>query len=94
MTVWRSGDRLYGKAPTALHGLMEVRSVGVIAAPTSLRISPIAMVVDLAAAPERLPDPATVAILGMDIPRLTLPLDDPHAPLRLRAALAAVRHGL
>lgn len=89
--VWRSGDTAYGKAPAPLAGLIEVRAVGVVPAVRTLALAPIALVVDLKPIAERFPDPATVTIADVEIPHLILPLADANAPLRLRAALAALR---
>ncbi len=92
--VWRSGDTVYGKAPAPLAGLIEVRAVGVIPVQAPLPMAAIDLVVDLAPTAERLPDPTSIAIAGMQRPHLILLADDPHTPLRLAAALAATQHRL
>ncbi len=94
VVVWRSAGALYGKAPAPLAGLIEVRGVGVLPAPPALTLCRIALVIDLGSAGERLPEPATRTVAEVAIAGLDLLADDPHAALRLRAALAAPRHGL
>lgn len=91
--VWRSGGRLFGKAPSVLSGLMEVRGAGVLAA-AALPMAEIVLVADLSARPERMPEPPTDTLLDLVLPRIALDPDDASAPLRLRAALAASQHGL
>lgn len=68
--VWRSGDRLWGRAPQVLKGLLELRGIGVMPFP-ALDFAEIALVVDCVSAAEsleRVPDPATVEIEGVDVP--------------------------
>ena len=67
------GSVLIARPAPALAGRIEVRGVGIRAVPflPAVRIS---LVVDLVAAPERLPDPAdaTVTVAGIALPRLFL----------------------
>ena len=85
--VWTADGRLYGRAPDALHGLIEIRGNGV-APVDALPFSAIALVVRLDA-PERLPDPATVAILGVTVPLLVVAAFEASAPAKLSHALTA-----
>jgi serine kinase of HPr protein (carbohydrate metabolism regulator) len=85
--VWRSDGRLYGRSPKAIHGLIEVRGVGVLQI-TPLAYSEIVLAVRLGA-PERLPEPATKAILDVSLPCLTVPPFEESAPAKLGRALAA-----
>ncbi len=94
VVIWVSGGALYGKAPAPLAGLIEVRGVGIVAAPSAERLSRVDLVVDLPPSAERLPDPMTVEIAGVVLPYLSLPLADADLPLRLAAALAASQRGL
>jgi serine kinase of HPr protein (carbohydrate metabolism regulator) len=90
--VWSSGGAVFGKAPAPLAGLIEVRGVGIVDAAQVLPMAPVALLVDLIA--ERMPEPETVILCGVALPRLRLAVDDPHAILRLSAALAASQHRL
>ncbi len=97
--VWSSGGAVFGKAPAPLAGLIEVRGVGIVDAAQVLPMAPVALLVDLIAGPamaavERMPEPETVILCGVALPRLRLAVDDPHAILRLSAALAASQHRL
>lgn len=87
--IERQRTALVARAPTALHGLIEVRGIGI------LRLeaveSELALVVDLAAAAERLPAPVTCRLL--DVPLRALRLDPrvPSAAAAVRVALDAER---
>jgi serine kinase of HPr protein (carbohydrate metabolism regulator) len=94
VVAFASGGRLFGKPPTALAGLIEVRGVGVVAAEPTLPLCEIALVVDLERAVERFPEPAELELEHVRLPRLALPFADVDLPLRLAAALAALQRGL
>jgi serine kinase of HPr protein (carbohydrate metabolism regulator) len=94
VVVFASGGRVFGKPPKPLEGLIEVRSLGVIAAPAILRLSEIDLVVDLVPQTDRTPDPDWAEIAGVSLPRLRLPLADADLPRRLTVALAALQRGL
>ena len=86
VVLWISGGRLFGRAPDALAGLIEVRGLDVV------RVSPvplceIALAVG-AGAPDRLPEPAFADILGLRVPRLVLALEEASAPAKLSRALS------
>ena len=85
--VWRSGGRTFGKAAPPLHGLMEVRSVGVVSRIAPLVLCEVVMVVDLVPDPERLPDAMTAGVADIALPLLQLAICDPDLPLKLRVAL-------
>ncbi|RZJ84007.1 MAG: serine kinase [Brevundimonas sp.] len=88
--VWGSGGRLFGAAPQRLHGLIEARGVGLIAAP-ALALSPLSLAVHLqAAAPERLPEPETWAHQGLALPLIRLDAAHASAVDKIAAALAAI----
>ncbi len=84
----RTGDRLLASAPPSIAGLIEVRGVGLVAAPPVAHI-PVALVVDLDTPPVRLPDPATRAVAGVAIPCIALAAFEASAPLKVERALAA-----
>ncbi len=94
VVVFASGGRLFGTAPRPLRGLIEVRSVGVVACDAALSLSEIALVVDLVAETERTPEPAFCLLAGLSLPRLLLPIADADLPRRMAVALAALQRGL
>lgn len=86
--IWRSGGRLFGRAPESLAGLMEVRNLGVLSTP-ALAFAPIALVVRLGQG-ERLPDRETVRHLEVELPVATLAGLENSAPAKLVRALDAL----
>ena len=86
--VIRDQDRLMASAPAALRGKLEIRGLGIVTLATPPSV-PLALVVKLQdrSAIERLPDPATFAILGVALPLVEIDAIQPSAPARLRAAL-------
>lgn len=82
---------LVAAAPAALAGLLEVRGVGIV--PLSfLPRCPLGLVVDLLPTPAavpRLPEPATVTLAGVALPRIHLWSFAASAPMAVRLALAA-----
>ena len=89
--LWTSGGRLFGRAPDALHGLIEVRGLDVIRAP-ALSYGEIALVAACGEA-ERLPDPEVVDRLGMHLPRIMIQPLEASAPAKMRRALEWVGQG-
>ena len=83
--VWVDAGRLYGRAPDLLHGLIEVRGVGVTSV-AALPFCEIMMLVRLGA-PDRMPDPATEAILGLKVPLLSVDPFETSAPAKLSRAM-------
>ena len=83
--LWISGGRLFGRAPETLHGLLEVRGHE-MARVTALPLAEVVLAVRCGT-PERLPDPAKTAILGVDLPLLALDPVQASAPAKLRRAL-------
>jgi RNase adaptor protein for sRNA GlmZ degradation len=81
---------LHADAPAPLEGQIEVRGVGIVAEPTAPAV--VALAIDLALPPERLPDVTTRAYAGVAIPVLGLDAADRSAPLKVERALRA--HGL
>ena len=70
--VFASGDHLYGTAPTAIGGRIEVRGVGIMGQPT-LAMARLGLVVSLTPGPiERLPEPSFETHHAVDLPRVTL----------------------
>ncbi len=90
-----AGGRLMASAPPAIAGLIEVRGVGIRPQTTHPGPVAVALVLDLAKAPARLPDPQPWQAPGhahAPIPRLGFDAAPASAPLRLEHALQA--HGL
>ncbi len=91
VSLWISGGRLYGRAPDALRGLIEVRGVDIV------RVEPLpfAEVVLIArvATPERLPEPASEELLGVTTPRLDVAPFEATAPAKLSRAMEAFDAG-
>jgi serine kinase of HPr protein (carbohydrate metabolism regulator) len=85
--VWAAAGRLYGRAPEALAGLIEVRGLDVV------RVAPVAFceiaLVARLGTPERLPDPATETILGISVPLLAADPFESSAPAKLGRAMTA-----
>ncbi|MEL7214845.1 MAG: HPr kinase/phosphatase C-terminal domain-containing protein [Pseudomonadota bacterium] len=72
-------DTLIAEAPPALHGLLEVRGVGIVRMPAT-GPTPVHLVADLGRAPTgRLPEELTWTEQGITLPRLDL-LDVPNVP--------------
>ena len=85
--VWASGGRLWGRAPGAIAGLIEVRTVGIAPAPT-VDLAPIVLVASQAEPGEtleRIPEAAETEIVGVRLPELRLSLLEEGSPARLSA---------
>lgn len=84
--LWISEDRLFGRAPDALSGLIEVRGLDVLAE-GSLPFCEIFLVARCGE-PDRIPDPQTADVLGRELPLITLAPRESSAPAKLSRALA------
>ncbi len=83
--TWASGGRAYARAPAALAGLIEVRTVGVLPLP-ALPWAALALVVDCVSDPrelERIPGPAWAEVAGVRLPRLALNAGSPDGAAKL-----------
>lgn len=76
--------------PANLAGLVEVRGIGILAMPHAAGIRAM-LLVDLSAAPERMPARAFRAVAGVRLPLLFLSPFEPSAPLKVELAVA---HGM
>lgn len=75
VVVWRKADALWGRAPTTIAGLIEVRGLGIVPCDTKERAR-IDWVIDLVDGPlTRLPEPKEqhTQLLNASIKRLKLP---------------------
>jgi serine kinase of HPr protein (carbohydrate metabolism regulator) len=88
VVLWTCEGRLYGRAPTPLGGLIEVRGYGVTGQ-AALAFCEVALVT-MPGAPERMPEPETVERLGVQLPCLALPYREASAPAKLGRALTAL----
>ena len=87
--VFASKGRLYGKAPVALRGLLEVRGVGIVAEPAA-RMAWIVLVArcgDRRDSSPRLPDPTFATLAGVQVPVLDLWPFETSAPDKLIRAM-------
>ena len=86
------GGRLYGRAPPALAGLLEVRGLGLVRLPFSAEAA-LAVAVELVSAPpERLPRPRTWQLLELDLPCLQVDARAPSSAAVVKLALSAEFH--
>lgn len=81
-------DGLIARAPAALASLLEVRGLGIVRLEPLAEIG-VALVADLvpAEALDRMPEPASVRLLGRDVPLFRLDPFQPSAPAKLRLAV-------
>lgn len=88
--LWSSEDALYGSVPVAIAGRIEVRGLGIVAAPVQ-PLARIVMAVACTHAPiERLPEPAVWTWQGVTIPQLQLDPRPASAGQVVATALAAL----
>src|SRR5262249_40746125 len=78
---------LVARAPPALAGLIEVRGVGILPVAAAAQAE-VGLVVDLVAQDqvERLPEPATVELAGVTLPRIAIWAFAASAPAQIRLA--------
>ena len=81
----REGGMLCARAPATIAGKIEVRGVGIVELPAES--APIALIVDLDASPERMPEPSTQVLEGIVIPTVALSPFDASAPIKVELAL-------
>lgn len=90
--VWSDQGLVYGRAPEVLAGLVEVRGLGVMTAPSPvLAFSKIVMVAHLAPADtiERFSEPGRETLIGLSVPAIAL---DPFSELSLSILSLALDH--
>jgi serine kinase of HPr protein (carbohydrate metabolism regulator) len=83
--LWRSGGRVFGRAPRTLAGLLEVRGLDVVSEP-AVAMSAVVLLARQGTA-ERIPKLQQEAILGLSLPLLELDLNEVSAPAKLSRAL-------
>lgn len=82
----REGDRLIASAPATIAGRIEIRGVGIVAM-EPLAEAPVCLLINLEAAPERLPEPRTAAFLEVCVPAIGLAALEASAAIKVEAAL-------
>ena len=80
------GARLFARPVETIAGRLEIRDVGLVDF-ACLERAPIALGFDLAATPERLPEPARREILGVDVAFVAIAPFAASAPLKVEQAL-------
>ena len=86
VVLWRSGGRLFGRAPRVLAGLIEARGLGVLAC-EALPLCAIVLVARCSGDVERAPEDDTVTRLGLGLPAVPIAPLEPSAPVKLAGAL-------
>lgn len=84
--VKREAERLVATAPATIAGKMEVRGIGIVDVATCAS-APVAMLIDLDNAAERMPPDETEMILGVRLPSLKLDGRAPSAAIKVELAL-------
>lgn len=84
--VARAGNGLLASAPPRIAGMIEVRGIG-IATVAGAGATPLALIVDLDAVPDRLPDRQEETILDLPLPRIALDAFAASAPIKTELAL-------
>lgn len=90
----RRGKAVMASAPARIAGLIEARGLGIVKVGRDqlVRRAAVALLVDLAK-PERidrLPEPASESVLGIDLPVVSLAPFEASASAKLRLALAQI----
>ena len=85
VVVWASAGRLFGRAPAALAGLIEVRGLDVVTT-SALGLAEIMLVMRCGTF-DRIPERHATLIEGVSIPVLALDPNAPSAPAKLSRAL-------
>lgn len=80
------GGRLLASPPGRIAGRIEARGVGILERPFAAGV-PVALLVELGHAPERLPEPAARTLGGIAVPLVGLSALEASAPIKVEAAL-------
>jgi serine kinase of HPr protein (carbohydrate metabolism regulator) len=87
--VRRRDGRLHATAPMRLAGRIEVRGIGIVEMP-HVAEAEVALIVDLDAVVERMPERATRQLAGVAVPVVGLAAFETSAPLKVELALRAL----
>lgn len=90
----RQGKQVIATVPARIAGMIEARGLGIVKVGRDqlVRRVPVALLVDLAQPEriERLPEPASETVLGIELPVVTLAPFEASASAKLRLALAQI----
>lgn len=86
--VSRDGDGLIARVPDRIAGAIEVRGIGILAMPHVDGV-PLALLIDLDEAPDRMPTIDEREFAGLPLPRLALAPFEASAPVKVELALRA-----
>jgi serine kinase of HPr protein (carbohydrate metabolism regulator) len=81
------GERLMAAAPATIAGQIEVRGLGIVAMAHRSPM-PVALLIDLGAPVERMPEPHTRSVCGIDVPLIALDPFESSAPIKVELALS------
>ncbi len=86
--LFESKGRLFGRAPSALQGLTEVRGLGIVSVET-LRLAEVSLLIECADAKrvERMPEIGSSLLLGAAIPTMAICPLEASAPAKLCRAI-------
>ncbi|MEG8055854.1 aldolase [Sphingomonas sp. 22L2VL55-3] len=84
--VVRAGATLLARAPTTIAGRIEVRGIGILAMPHVVDV-PVALLVRLGGAIERMPERSVRNIAGVDVREVAIAPFEASAPIKVELAL-------
>jgi serine kinase of HPr protein (carbohydrate metabolism regulator) len=84
--VVRTGDTLLARAPAAIAGRIEVRGIGILAMPYVEDV-PVALLVRVDGAIERMPERSVRNIAGIDVREVAIAPFEASAPIKVELAL-------
>jgi serine kinase of HPr protein (carbohydrate metabolism regulator) len=84
--VIRAGDTLHARAPATIAGRIEVRGIGILAMPYVEDV-PVALLVRLGGAIERMPERRVREIAGIDVREFAVDPFHASAPIKVELAL-------
>jgi serine kinase of HPr protein (carbohydrate metabolism regulator) len=87
--VRRHDGRLYAVAPTRLAGQIEVRGIGIVEMPY-VGETEVGLIVDLDGAIERMPQPATRQLAGVEVPIASLAPFETSAAIKVELLLRQI----
>ncbi|RZM32531.1 MAG: aldolase [Sphingomonas sp.] len=84
--VVRTGKSLVARAPATIAGRFEVRGIGILAIP-HVEDVPVALLVSIDGAPERMPERSVRNIAGVDVRQFAVDPFEASAPIKVELAL-------
>jgi serine kinase of HPr protein (carbohydrate metabolism regulator) len=83
---------LIASAPPTIAGKIEVRGLGIVDMPCAGE-TPVALIITLTVSVDRLPEPGTTHIAGMDLPALAVIAFEGSTPIKVEIALSRLVEG-